>query len=57
MDKLVGNFRVDLIVEEKVVVEVKSLAGNIPTVFGSQLLSYLKASGLHVYLSVDRLDC
>ena len=57
MDKLVGNFRVDLIVEDKAVVEVKSLAGNIPTVFGSQLLSYLKASGLHVYLSVDRLDC
>ncbi|MEA3431273.1 MAG: GxxExxY protein [candidate division WOR-3 bacterium] len=30
LDKLVGNFRVDLIVEDKVVVEVKSLAGNIP---------------------------
>jgi len=30
-----------------------SLAGNIPTVFESQLLSYLKASGLHIGLLIN----
>ncbi|MBL7131515.1 MAG: GxxExxY protein [Candidatus Omnitrophica bacterium] len=37
----VGRFRLDLIVENKVIVEVKALTGNIPTVFELQVLSYL----------------
>jgi GxxExxY protein len=41
---------VDLIIEDKVVVEVKALTGNIPAVFELQVLSYLKASGYRVGL-------
>lgn len=52
-NKQVGNFRVDLVVENKVIVEIKSLSGNLPTIFASQLLSYLKASKLHVGLLVN----
>jgi GxxExxY protein len=40
-------------VEDKVVVEIKSLTGKIPVVFEYQLLSYLKASGLRVGLLVN----
>jgi GxxExxY protein len=40
----VGNFRVDLLVEDRVVVEVKAAVGSMPKVFESQLISYLKAS-------------
>jgi len=41
----VGRLRLDLIIEDKVIIEVKALTGNIPTVFELQVLSYLKASG------------
>ncbi len=50
---LVGNFRVDLIVEDRVVIEVKALTGIIPKVFEAQLLSYLKAANLKVGLLVN----
>ncbi|MGE5280308.1 MAG: GxxExxY protein [Deltaproteobacteria bacterium] len=49
----VGGLRVDLIVEEKVIVEVKAVTGNIPKVFESQLLSYLRVSGCRVGLIVN----
>jgi len=49
----VGNFRVDLVVENKIIVEIKSLAGNTPAIFASQLLSYLKVSKLHTGLLVN----
>ena len=52
LDKKIGIFRADLIVEE-VIVEIKSLAGNIPMIFEHQLISYLKASGLHVGLLIN----
>ena len=42
--KTIGRLRLDLIVEDKVIVEIKAIAGNIPFVFESQVLSYLKAS-------------
>jgi len=51
--KKVGKFRLDLIVENKVVVEVKSMEGYIPDVFKGQILSYLKASGLSVGLLIN----
>jgi GxxExxY protein len=51
--KLVGNFRSDIIVEDKVVVEIKALSGLIPKIFEYQLLSYLKISGLKVGLLVN----
>ena len=53
LKKKIGSFRADRVVEGEIVVEVKSLAGNIPTVFEYQLISYLKASGLHVGLVVN----
>ena len=49
----VGSLRVDLIVENKVIVEIKALSGNIPDIFRYQLLSYLKVSGLKVGLLVN----
>ena len=49
----VGRFRLDLIIEDKVIVEVKSLTGNIPTVFELQVLSYLKASGYNIGLLIN----
>jgi GxxExxY protein len=53
LNKKVGSFRTDLIVENQVIVEIKSLAGNIPIIFEHQLISYLKASGLHVGLLIN----
>jgi len=53
LNKKIGSFRVDLVVEDKAIVEIESLAGNIPTIFERQLISYLKASGLHVGLLIN----
>ena len=52
-NKDVGRFRLDLIIEDKVIVEVKALTGNIPTVFELQVLSYLKASGYKIGLLIN----
>ena len=49
----VGRFRLDLIIEDKVIVEVKALTGNILTVFELQVLSYLKASGYNIGLLIN----
>jgi GxxExxY protein len=43
-NQFVGKFRCDLFIEDKVIVELKSVTGYIPTLFKSQLLSYLRAS-------------
>jgi len=51
--KDIGKFRLDLIVEDKVIVEVKALTGNILAVFEQQVLSYLKASGYKVGLLIN----
>jgi len=53
LDKKVGSFRTDLVVENEVIVEIKSLTGNILPIFEYQLLSYLKASGLHIGLVIN----
>ncbi|MDD5454965.1 MAG: GxxExxY protein [Candidatus Ratteibacteria bacterium] len=52
-DEKVGSLKLDLIVENKVVVEVKALTGHIPEVFKHQVLSYLKVTGLHIGLLVN----
>ncbi len=52
-EKRIGSFRADLVIENKVIVEIKSLAGNIPMIFEHQLISYLKASNLHVGLLIN----
>ena len=48
----VGNYRPDLIVEQTVVVEVKAVDRLIP-LFTSQLISYLKLTGLRVGLILN----
>jgi len=52
-DKLVGKFRCDLFVENKVIVELKSVTGFIPKLFQNQLLSYLKASKVKTGLLIN----
>lgn len=52
-NKKVGSLRLDLIIEGKVIVEVKAVSGYIPEVFKYQILSYLKVSNLHVGLLVN----
>src|SRR3989338_10639170 len=52
-DKQVGVLRIDLIVEDKVVVEVKAITGMIPKIFEAQVLSYLKITGYKVGLLIN----
>lgn len=52
-DKKIGSLKLDLIVENKVILEIKALTANVPDVFKYQLLSYLKVSNLHVGLLVN----
>ena len=49
----IGDFRVDLIVNKKIVIEVKAVAGKMHKIFQSQLVSYLKASGLEIGLILN----
>ncbi|MFW6104977.1 MAG: GxxExxY protein [Chloroflexota bacterium] len=49
----VGKFRADLVIEDKVIVELKAIEGRMPKIFESQVISYLKASGLNVGLLVN----
>jgi len=51
--KHVGRLRLDLLIEDKLVVEVKALTDNIPTVYELQVLSYLKATGFKVGLLIN----
>ena len=51
--KHIGRLRLDLVIEDKVIIEVKALTGNLPAVFESQILSYLKASGYRVGLLIN----
>ncbi len=48
----VGDYRADLLVESKVIVEVKSVAKLMPT-HEVQLVNYLKATGVEVGLLVN----
>ena len=49
----VGKFRSDLVVENKVIVELKAIEGRMPKIFESQVISYLKASGYKVGLLIN----
>lgn len=51
--EIVGKFRVDLVVENNVIVEIKSIEGAIPKIFEAQVISYLKASRLKVGLLIN----
>jgi GxxExxY protein len=52
-NKKVGSFRADLVVQDEVILEIKSLSGNIPILFQHQLISYLKASGIRTGLLIN----
>lgn len=49
----IGKFRIDLLIEEEVVVEIKAVEGKMPKIFESQVIAYLKASGLKVGLLIN----
>jgi GxxExxY protein len=48
-----GRDPLGLLIEGRIIVEVKAVTGNLPEVFKYQVLSYLKASGLHVGLLIN----
>lgn len=50
--QLVGNQRLDLIVEEKILLELKAVS-NLTDVFKQQTLSYLKATGLKLGILIN----
>lgn len=49
----VGILRLDLIVQNEVVVEIKAVIGDMPLVFEAQTLSYLKVTGCRVGLLIN----
>lgn len=49
----VGKFRADFVINNSVIVELKSLEGNIPKIYESQIISYLRASGLSTGLLIN----
>jgi GxxExxY protein len=53
-DKIVvGKFRCDLLIENSVIVELKSVTGYQPKLFQNQLISYLKASKIKTGLLIN----
>ena len=52
-DQVIGKFRCDLVVENNVIVELKSVTGYQPKLFQNQLISYLKASKVKTGLLIN----
>lgn len=52
-NQIIGKFRCDLVIEEKVIVELKSVTGFQPKLFQNQLISYLKASKIKTGLLIN----
>ncbi|GGI21987.1 GxxExxY protein [Pedobacter mendelii] len=52
-NQIIGKFRCDLVVENKVIVELKAVAGFQPKLFKSQVISYLKASNIKTGLLIN----
>jgi len=52
-NKLAGKFRCDFLIENHVILEIKSVTGIQPKLFQSQLISYLKASKIKTGLLVN----
>jgi len=50
---MIGSFKVDLLIEGRVILEVKAVMGPMPKVFESQVLAYLKAATRPVGLLVN----
>jgi GxxExxY protein len=51
-DAVVGDYSADLVVEKRVLVELKACTG-LDSVHEAQILNYLKASGIHVGLLMN----
>lgn len=51
--QFVGKFRCDLLIQDQVIVELKSVTGYLPKIFHAQLLSYLKASKIKTGLLIN----
>ena len=49
----VGRFRCDLVIEERLIVELKSVEGYMPKIFMLQVLSYLKAANIKTGLLIN----
>lgn len=52
-EQLVGKFRCDFCIKNKIIVELKSVTGFLPKLFHTQLLSYLKASKIKTGLLIN----
>lgn len=52
-DHKIGQKRLDLVVENKVIIEIKSIKGLLPDIFRQQLISYLKVTKLTVGLLIN----
>ena len=52
-EQKVGKLKIDLLVEDKVIVELKAVTGIMPKLFEAQLISYLKVTGLEVGLLIN----
>ena len=46
---IIGNFRADIVVEDKVIIEIKAIS-TLNSQHEAQLLNYLKATGIRVGL-------
>ncbi|MCK4654075.1 MAG: GxxExxY protein [Candidatus Cloacimonetes bacterium] len=49
---IIGNFRTDIVVEDKVIIEIKAISA-LNSQHEAQLLNYLKATGIRVGLLVN----
>jgi len=52
-NEIIGKFRADLIVEDKIIVEIKAIHGFRPKAFEAQVIAYLKATGLQTGLLIN----
>jgi len=52
-NKILGIYKLDLIANDCVLLELKAVTGEMPEVFKAQVISYLKASGLEVALLIN----
>jgi GxxExxY protein len=52
-NRKIGTFRVDEVVEDLIIVELKAVCGEMPKLFHTQTISYLKASNKEVGLLIN----
>ena len=50
--RVVGEFRADIVIEERVLVEIKAASALLPA-HDAQLINYLKGTGLHLGLLLN----